>query len=90
MLKIRNDVDLKELEKFGFEEHIARDYFGTKYFGKIIDEEPGQKYYIVIEESDRKITIGHYQYECGAIIIKGIAELLYDLIQANIVEKVEG
>lgn len=75
MLKIKDNVDLKELEKFGFRyirnssyqilssEEYYYDYFGT----------------ITIYESTRAIVVKHTGNE--------IINTLYDLIQAGMVEK---
>lgn len=63
MLKIKNNVDLKELEKFGF--HKEFDYY--------------EGYEIIVDCCSRQIEI----YEGGE-------EKLFDLIQAGLVEKVDG
>ncbi len=83
MLKIKDNVDLKELEKFGFE---------TRY-----DEITGKiKSYIYvnqrIEIKDRLIPFHRDYNEYGEInkeyYNSNIVEVLYDLIQAGLVEKV--
>ena len=68
MLKIKDNVDLKELEKQGFE---YRKYFYYNY--------EYEKWGIRVESSTRKIDALP-----GAYI-----DLLYDLIKADLVEKVE-
>ena len=81
MLKIKNNVDLKELEKFGF-----------VYISKI---DKYEKYF----EEDEKINIkGKTHSDSGEIFIcgdsyfgvanNGTLNILFDLIQAGLVEKV--
>lgn len=76
MLKIKDNVDLKELEKFGFKKYYYRenhDYYmypNTKEY----------KLYIFIENR---------QIMANDIYSEKPLEVLYDLIQAGIVEKVE-
>ena len=78
MLKIKDEVDLKELEKFGLEfndnngryEYIERTYDGETY--------------IFINFWNKKILFvqrKNYDNIC--------LEILYDLIQAGLVEKVK-
>lgn len=93
MLKIRDDIDLKQLEKFGFK---------PKY-----DEDTGKIYKYVCEkeigyQNKREVTLitvikctyqrGQYDYvECWKVIFEEkcneAVELLYDLIKANLVVK---
>lgn len=81
MLKIRDDVDLKELEKFGY--YVGQDDCGYKAYKKDL------KYndYIAIYD-DRTILIDLEDF-CGSSLKELEKELLYDLIQAGLVEKVE-
>lgn len=74
MLKIKDNVDLKELEKFGF-----------KYDKNMHEYEIGYIFngYISIEKNDRLIKP---IYDENMWI--DIEDLLYDLIKANLVEKV--
>ena len=74
MLKIKSDIDLKELEKYGFE-----------YEKGIIIKEHGsyRKYATEIDKIDRTIRpyyagFSYYDYE-----------IIYDLIKADLVEKVD-
>lgn len=76
MLKIKDNVDLKELEKFGFEE------LPYKYCRDIDDT----FWTIVIEKGSRKIICWNYGY--GGT--KKPDKYIQDLIQAGLVEKVEG
>lgn len=82
MLKIKDNVDLKELEKFGIKK--------VKYGGyeKIICEgRRGQAFYLVIY-NDRLIQ-GYADGADGSGCDSPIDDTLYDLIKADLVEKVE-
>ena len=79
MLKIKDNVDLKELEKFGFGQGI----YGSK----------ADKTVTICIDKNRKITITspnhcwwdweyYYNWNSGT-------DIIYDLIQAGLVEKVE-
>ena len=99
MLKIKDDVDLKELEKFGFKPKYDVDTGELKeYYKEFVDDDrrhyPGEtiKFYIKKEKrffktyySCRGGTWDIFHYKYGYEII----DILYDLIQANIVEKVD-
>jgi len=81
MLKIKDNVDLKELEKFGFK---------LKY-----NENNGKPFNYEKEfigwnrRSDITIYIEDRKINCYIEEEMGIIETLYDLIQADLVEKVE-
>ena len=84
MLKIKDDVDLKELEKFGFEAEECPN--GVIRYRKTIYEDDDLAYfYLDIYDCDREFDsiwgTGHKNF----IDI----EFLFDLIQAGLVEKVE-
>lgn len=84
MLKIKDSVDLKELEKFGFEykENKRLPHNSTFDWNDML-EVKGNKEQIYIRAFDkREITV---YSACGIAIDK-----LYDLIKADLVEKVEG
>lgn len=79
MLKIKDNVDLKELEKFGFRQGI----YGSE----------ADKTVTICIDKNRKITITspnhcwwdweyYYNWNSGT-------DIIYDLIQAGLVEKVE-
>lgn len=78
MLKIKDDVDLKELEKFGFK------YVKNSNYPML----SSQKYYydyartMAVYENTKVIILKHTGDET--------TDTLYDLIQAGLVEKVEG
>lgn len=80
MLKIRDDVDLKELEKFGFEYFIN----GCGTYGYSFQIRDGV--YANIIEKDMEFP----EYSDERIIPLSLPfDVLYDLIQAGLVEKVE-
>lgn len=80
MLKIKDNVDLKELERFGFKYNDVYRY-----------------YYINIDISERleidklsheiRLFIDDEYYRCWTA--NNTFDLLYDLIKADLVEKVE-
>lgn len=74
MIKIKDSVDLKELEKFGFENGVFTRKLGGEYL-----------YQVVITKTHRLVQIRTYG---RGIIAKSLQDLLYDLIQAGLVEKV--
>ena len=83
MLKIKNNVDLKELEKFGFTKKI-------KYYDNGC---------ISIDIKSKYIYVNNIAYSAYGDFIKTrnmknsqrfyIDNILYDLIKADLVEKVE-
>ena len=75
MWKIRDDVDLKELEKFGFR------YIKNSNYPNLSNEEYYYDYVgtIAIYENTRTIIVRHTGTET--------MNTLYDLIQSNLVEK---
>ena len=89
MLKIKDSVDLKELEKFGYE--LQEDWFNRGYFengevkGKYIYYKSVDLYKsIEIEVDTRKI------FESFDDMGKSVEEkYIDDLIKADLVEKVE-
>lgn len=82
MLKIKNDVDLRELEKFNFKyKENKRLPYNSVYDWNDMLEIKGSKEQVYIKAFDgRVITV---YSTCGIAIDK-----LYDLIQAGLVEKV--
>ena len=77
MLKIKDTVDLKELEKFGFEEEPLA-YIKRKRVGAYCI------YKTIVNKTSREITI---ETAYAEVIIELTA--LFDLFQAGLVEKVE-
>lgn len=83
MLKIKDNVDLKELEKFGFRKELhvyqidLQEEWVT-YMSNIISS-------VYIKIPDRIIRISNHFKPVEIIKI----DVIYDLIQAGLVEKVE-
>lgn len=81
MLKIRDEVDLKELEKYGlYKEEV---HFGSVYTDKNIEVIEKQRTHI---EDIRKIETWDY-LECTDL--DKYNDTLYDLIKDGLVEKVK-
>ena len=80
MLKIIDDLDLRALEKFGFE---YKEYFFKSSIYKFYDFNPNNLISVIqIEITSRIIYLNdNNKYE-------GLSKM-YDLIQAGLVEKVE-
>lgn len=77
MLKIRNDIDLEELKKFGFEE-LTDVYFYT------IAQNYGSAVELYVWKDDKTLALD-VDYE--EFFTENI-DIFYDLIQAGLVEKV--
>lgn len=73
MLKIKDDFDLKELEKFGYK--LIPNKWGSNYYSN--------KYIFVFTE-DRKIC-----FSVMDSLIHKAEDSLFDLIENNLVKKVE-
>ena len=93
MLKIKDNVDLKELEKFGFkydDEFGVGMYVKSKHYEKEVNDPIYGKSNelfsdrICIFEDTRKIITDNYSLQN-----KMDYDTLFDLIQAGLVEKVE-
>ena len=84
MLKIKDNVSFKKLEKLGFEKNInfSHGKIDVKYIIKIPDE------YILIDKNNIIYIYLDDEYYCSCIYIETL-EKIYDLIQAGLVEKVE-
>ena len=84
MLKIKDNVQLQELEKYGFE------YFeGTT--SKIYVIELGSnndRVSVVVNCYNKHFWVTHEG--CSRDISDELSDLVYDLIQAELIEKVEG
>ena len=82
MLKIKDNIDLKELEKFGFEHYPLIYIKESKRYDDDINMNIAKRVYV--DEKTRKISL-------GTILFNTEIELdtLYDLIKADLVEKVE-
>lgn len=103
MLKIRDDVDLKELEKFGFDDvdaNLAKEELYTSCYGDydyefnntysryITAGRRGQKYYILVDKNTRYIYM--YATKPDGDGCKGkLDSTIINLFQAGLIEKVE-
>lgn len=80
LLKIRDDVDLKELEKFGFEYDEDNDYWFYYAFTEPNDQSEVRYY---IDNKDRRISVGFDMYvNPYKVLVK-----MYELTKAELVEK---
>lgn len=77
MLKVKDEVDLKELEKFGFEEDDGEYYYNFKPYTKF-------EYSYLCVDYKKEILTDYVEYEH----ISKMTDLIFDLIQAGLVEKV--
>lgn len=84
MLRIKKEVDLKELEKFGFEPRYSEDGFIYKY--AIMMQSGGFCSSLIDVFSFNADT---YEIDCYNGVFFKVVEVLYDLIQAGLVEKIE-
>lgn len=78
MLKIKDNVDLKELEKYGFEKRTWGYYqkFNYEYYNVKIDIESDRVYIIIHNDYND-------DYSCY------IPDVIYDLIKDGLIEKVD-
>lgn len=83
MLKIKDNVDLKELEKFGFVEIKGAYRIISKKSVSPSEKFSICKHYAITIFKNRKIQF-------GGVSNDNIHDKLFDLIQAGLVEKVEG
>jgi uncharacterized membrane protein YfhO len=74
MLKIKDNVDLKKLEKFGFEKNSDDEYQLTMKNHDVRT--------IIVVEDERTIYLQAMGY-----VVQDI-DILYDLIKADLVEKI--
>ena len=80
MLKIRDEIDLKELEKFGFKKYEYGEYSSYTRTKKENAE--------IIIEKDRYVSINPYGE--NDIIKNSLLDIIYDLIKADMIEKSRG
>lgn len=80
MLKIKDSVDLKELEKYGFEHQTMIYIKNIKRSNDFLKEDK----VIYVEEANREISIHK-----GLFNVDEELDTIYDLIKANLIEKVE-
>lgn len=81
MSKIRDDVDLKELEKFEFE---REEDDGEKYWCKYLSD---NQHKLFIYEDDREIKQGRFTLIFGYDEVELEEKWIQDLIKANLVVK---
>ena len=81
MLKIRNDVDLKELQKFGFK----LDYELSTDIETIWSNKSSYQK-LCFEDKTKIIFLYEGCFQSNTFLLKN--DILYDLIQAGLVEKV--
>lgn len=99
MLKIKDDVDLKELEKFGlkhwstvWKENEDMDDQNEWCYDLKFTNIDKEIQVLLLRIDDKTRTIQEYidrEYECYCIVKETRLNVLYDLIQANIVGKVD-
>ena len=85
MLKIKDNVDLKELEKFGFVElksNFDNECLGWEWFKTIKDDGEDIRLDIYVYPDNSR-------YRGLLIMDNDVGDKLFDLIQAGLVEKVE-
>lgn len=80
MLKIKDNVDLKELEKFGFK-YVSSEYYDYYFLKRYLGNDEDDRICYQIGIDDREIRIVRLDGELDTT--------LYDLIKADLVEKVE-
>jgi hypothetical protein len=87
MLKIKDNVDLKDLEKFGFKPKYDEDTGELNRYIKVFEND--NNFWIKIEVQRK-----HIEIECGSWfdfdieLIQDIISFIYDLTKADLVEKV--
>lgn len=84
MLKIKDNVDLKELEKYGFELNKW-----NEYRKEICGGRRGQSFDLIVFNGDNKTLYGFASGADGSGEEDYIDDTLYDLIKDGLVEKVE-
>lgn len=84
MLKIKDNVDLKELEKFGFEKDEYGDY-AKKLDIKRQFENEVTMLFIMVDGSEHLGRIGYVVNGMYCVDIE--LDIIFDLIKADMVEK---
>ncbi len=82
MLKIKDNVDLKELEKYGFRKEPTKSYYYKEIAEQIYIE-------VQIFSNDLYIKPREINIDAEHGSLFNSLDLLYDLIKADLVEKVE-
>ena len=81
MSKIRDNIDLKELKKFGFE---YKEDDGEKYWCKYL---PDNQHKLFIYEDDREIKQGRFTLLFGYDEVELEDKWIQDLTDANLIVK---
>lgn len=91
MLKIKDEVSLKELEKFGFEENKLLRNDNEKYFVLKRTTKTCSYYvdiFFIVNTTSMKLRFETSAYGIQDYEAEDFANVLFDLIQAGLVEKV--
>lgn len=83
MLKIKDNVNLKELEKYGFEYEYED---GESYWCKYLSDNVHK---LFIYENDREIIQGKFQLIFGFARVELDEKWVDDLIKADLLEEAE-
>ena len=86
MLKIKDNVDLKELEKYGFEYKKDKDILSLDYYN-LGKDELGADNRVVVIKKDRTMEV---DIDTDLQGYSEELEVLYDLIQDGLVDKING
>ena len=95
MLKLKDNVDLKELEKFGFKAKYDENTGNICAYEKKILKNEYERLFITLQETKSRIRIyRRYTKKMTIWVIQKYndcfdIDTLYDLIQAGLVEKVD-
>lgn len=93
MLKIKDNIDLKELEKYGYETFYLEHKKSTYAVKDIYIDRPNKItpdwYRIVVDEVNRKFRKSKSRAGKTLLDVKVAKKDLDDLIKADLVEKVE-
>lgn len=81
MLKIKDNVDLKELEKFGFKYDRYNNFFSKEIYESDCR---------LVVDADKVICYDNYSTADMSYHSVELLTELFDLIQAGLVEKVKG
>ena len=93
MLKIRDGVDLKELEKYGFKQSlIKKTYYKNYEYTSENEYCPQYNFELIVNPRDSKNKnelVGCFNANDDEIDEVFYLDLLYDLIKADLIEKVD-
>ena len=94
MLKIKDNVDLKELEKFGYNflefDHIANKPYEYSLYVKDYNKTIADNNSVVVLIKERNVQVCKQANGYYGILDDGLSRMyIQDLIQAGLVEKVD-